>query len=111
MNVNRCILLGCLAGDPSVLFTERGTQSALCSLLVQETGTDGQTYKLFVPLVAYCRSAATLGDCSQGDSVLIERRLMWRKQQKDSDRPSGLAVFVQSVEVERGPDLALASEN
>jgi single-stranded DNA-binding protein len=111
MNINRVMLLGTLAHDPSVTFTEKGSQSALCSLLVQETGSDGQTYKLFVPLVAYGHSAATLGDCSQGDTVLIEGRLMWHKQAKDSDRPAGLAVFVQNVEAERVPNMAAVSEN
>jgi single-stranded DNA-binding protein len=112
MHINKVILCGTLAGAPSVLFTEKGTQSALCSLRVQEIGSDGTQYKLFVPLVAYGRSAATLGDLSQGDTVLIEGRLMWLKQAKDSDRPAGLAVFVQSVEVERVPALtAVGSEN
>jgi single-stranded DNA-binding protein len=65
MLINEVLLLGTIAREPEVSFSDNGAQIARTALCLTEE-RDSQTYKTFVPVEAWGKSAETLGDLSRG---------------------------------------------
>jgi single-stranded DNA-binding protein len=109
MHSNRVLLYGTLANDPSVVFTERGTQQASFALLLEEPGQGEQVFRTYIPCQAYGKSVERVGELSQGATVLVDGKLSWRAGSKDGTKPGRLEVFAQSVEGERAASMAASA--
>jgi single-stranded DNA-binding protein len=107
VHINRVLLLGTLASDPAVSFAAGGSQQVTFTIMVTKHGQADHVFRTFIPCQAYGRSAEKIGDLQKGDVVMVEGEISWRKA--TDDKPAGLAVFVQSVEVERVPALAVSA--
>ena len=103
--INEVLLLGTIARDPEVSFSDSGTPVARTTLCLAEE-REGQTYTTFVPLEGFGKSAETLGELSPGALVLIKGKLRWKGLgMKDGKKVGQLEVFCWSVQ-----RLALAAE-
>lgn len=87
--MNSVALVGRLARDPSVRF-EGEHQTTTWTLLVEEPGRDGTTFRLYVPCIAWGKAAETAGVLSADDLVAVVGKLCWRK--------SALTVNVREVQ-------------
>jgi single-stranded DNA-binding protein len=110
MYVNKVILCGELAGDPTVAFiSDRGTQQTTFTLLTVKIFNE-RMFRTYTPCVAYGKQAEKLGELSKGDTVLVDGELSWQAGNKDGKKPGRLEVFCTNVEVMRVPAMAV-SEN
>ena len=99
--LNYVTLTGFVDRMPSVKFeAERGAQTTMLTLRVEETGKDGATFKGYVFIECYGRVAETAGDMNAGDLVGIEGRLKWRSYiDRDGQKKGTLAVLARQVTV------------
>lgn len=71
-------------------------------LRCEEVSASGSTFKLYVPLEAWGKSAEALGALRAGTVVAIQGKLCWRKG-KEGEK-GGLAVLVGKVHILVAPD-------
>lgn len=101
--MNKVILVGRLAQDPEVRYTQSGKAVASFTLAVNRFGggqNQGQNTADFVPIVAWERLAETCGNnLTKGQRVLVDGRLQIRSYEaNDGSKRRVAEVVAQSIE-------------
>ena len=99
--MNKVILVGRLARDPEVRYTQSGKATASFALAVNRFGGGGQNNTAdFIPIVAWEKLAEICGNnISKGSQVLVEGRMQIRSYEgKDGQKRYITEVVAQSVE-------------
>ncbi len=100
--MNKVILVGRLAQDPEVRYTQSGKAVASFTLAVNRFGgqSQGQNTADFVPIVAWERLAETCGNnLTKGQRVLVDGRLQIRSYEANDGQKRRVAeVVAQSIE-------------
>lgn len=98
--MNKVILVGRLAQDPEVRYTQNGKAVASFSLAVSRMVGQGQESTDFIPIVAWEKLAEIIGNnLTKGRRVLIEGRLQIRSyESQDGQKRRVAEVIVQSCE-------------
>lgn len=93
--MNKVILVGRLAQDPEVRYTQSGKAVASFSLAVNRFGGGGQKETDFIPIVAWEKLAETCGNnLTKGQRVLIEGRLQIRSYETNDGQKRRVAEVV-----------------
>ncbi len=99
--MNKVILVGRLAQDPEVRYTQSGKAVASFTLAVNRFGGgQGQNNADFVPIVAWEKLAETCGNnLTKGQRVLVDGRLQIRSYEANDGQKRRVAeVVAQSIE-------------
>jgi len=99
--VNKVILVGRLAQDPEVRYTQSGKAVASFNLAVNRFSSgQGQNNADFIPIVAWEKLAETCGNnLSKGSKVLVDGRLQIRSYEASDGQKRRVAeVVAQSIE-------------
>ncbi len=99
--MNKVILVGRLAQDPEVRYTQSGKAVASFTLAVNRFGGgQGQNNADFVPIVAWEKLAETCGNnLTKGQRVLVDGRLQIRSYETNDGQKRRIAeVVAQSIE-------------
>lgn len=99
--MNKVILVGRLAQDPEVRYTQSGKAVASFTLAVNRFSSgQGQNNADFVPIVAWERLAETCGNnLTKGQRVLVDGRLQIRSYEaNDGSKRRVAEVVAQSIE-------------
>ncbi len=101
VEINKVILVGRLAQDPEVRYTQTG--KAVCSFTLavnRFSGGQGQNTADFIPVVAWERLAETAGNnLTKGQRVLVDGRLQIRSYEaNDGSKRRVAEVIAQSIE-------------
>lgn len=98
--MNKVILVGRLAQDPEVRYTQNGKAVASFSLAVSRFFGQGQKETDFIPIVAWEKLAETCGNnLTKGQRVLIEGRLQIRSYEANDGQKRRVAeVIAQNME-------------
>ncbi|SMC91882.1 single-stranded DNA-binding protein [Sporomusa malonica] len=99
--MNKVILVGRLAQDPEVRYTQSGKAVASFTLAVNRFGGgQGQNNADFVPVVAWEKLAETCGNnLTKGQRVLVEGRLQIRSYEANDGQKRRIAeVVAQTIE-------------
>lgn len=100
--MNKVILVGRLAQDPEVRYTQSGKAVASFSLAVNRfAGGQGQNNSAdFIPIVAWEKLAETCGNnLTKGQRVLVDGRLQIRSYEANDGQKRRVAeVVAQSIE-------------
>lgn len=95
--MNKVILVGRLAQDPEVRYTQSGKAVASFSLAVNRFGGGGQKETDFIPIVAWEKLAETCGNnLGKGQRVLIEGRLQIRSYETNDGQKRRVAEVIAS---------------
>ncbi|WP_094603442.1 Single-stranded DNA-binding protein [Sporomusa silvacetica DSM 10669] len=115
--MNKVILVGRLAQDPEVRYTQSGKAVASFNLAVNRFG--GQNNADFIPIVAWEKLAESAGNnIGKGSKVLVDGRLQIRSYEaNDGSKRRVAEVVAQSIEYldrkqqasENGGDLTVDS--
>lgn len=83
--MNKVILLGRLAQDPDVRFTQSGKQVTNFKLAVNRPKTkDGESQADFIPIVLWGKTAEVAGNyLAKGHRLLVEGRIQTRSYEAD----------------------------
>jgi single-stranded DNA-binding protein len=103
VSLNVVTLVGRLTeASVKLAYRENGTPEARWTLMLQDMGKDGGTFKLFCPLVAY---GAKAEECAErlepGDLVTVQGKLGWHKppaSKRDPEPVGKLTVLAWQVE-------------
>ncbi len=104
--MNKVILVGRLAQDPEVRYTQSGKAVASFSIAVNRFSGGGQKEADFIPIVAWEKLAETCGNnLTKGQRVLVEGRLQIRSYETNDGQKRRVAeVIAQTIEfLERKP--------
>ncbi|VBB07522.1 Hypothetical protein LUCI_2771 [Lucifera butyrica] len=107
--MNKVILVGRLARDPEVRYTQNGKAVASFAVAVNRIGggqTPGQRDADFIPIVAWEKLAEVCGNnLTKGQRVLVEGRLQLRSYETNDGQKRNVAeVIAQNIEfLERKP--------
>ena len=98
--MNRVILVGRLAQDVDVRYTQSGKAVASFTLAVNRFLGQGQKEADFIPIVAWEKTAETCGNnLNKGQRVLIEGRLQIRSYETNDGQKRRVAeVIAQTME-------------
>ncbi len=98
--MNKVILVGRLAQDPEVRYTQNGKAVASFSLAVNRFGGQGQNTADFIPIVAWEKLAETCGNnLTKGQRILVEGRLQIRSYEANDGSKRRIAeVVAQTIE-------------
>jgi single-strand DNA-binding protein len=98
--MNKVILVGRLAQDPEVRYTQTGKAVASFSLAVNRYAGQGQTEADFIPIVAWEKLAEICGNnLTKGQRILIEGRLTIRSYETNDGQKRRVAeVIAQNME-------------
>ncbi|CQR73329.1 Single-stranded DNA-binding protein ssb [Sporomusa ovata DSM 2662] len=98
--MNKVILVGRLAQDPEVRYTQSGKAVASFSLAVNRYAGQGQNSVDFIPIVAWEKLAETCGNnLNKGQRVLVDGRLQIRSYEANDGQKRRVAeVVAQSIE-------------
>ena len=98
--MNKVILVGRLAQDPEVRYTQNGKAVASFNLAVNRSFGQGQNQADFIPIVAWEKLAETCGNnLTKGQRILIEGRLQIRSYETNDGQKRRVAeVVAQSME-------------
>lgn len=98
--MNKVILVGRLAQDPEVRYTQNGKAVASFNLAVNRFSGQGQNQADFIPIVAWEKLAETCGNnLTKGQRVLIEGRLQIRSYEANDGQKRRVAeVVAQNME-------------
>ncbi|WP_371364976.1 Single-stranded DNA-binding protein [Sporomusa rhizae] len=99
--MNKVILVGRLAQDPEVRYTQSGKAVASFNLAVNRFGGgQGQNNADFIPIVAWEKLAETCGNnLTKGQRVLVDGRLQIRSYETNDGQKRRIAeVVAQSIE-------------
>jgi single-stranded DNA-binding protein len=101
MGLNRVIVLGTVGEHgPKLMYSDRGRPACRLTLLVDETGKDGQTFTLYLPTFVYGDAAERCAESlDAGDVVAIDGRLSWKSELKKDGTKLGLVVTCFGVEL------------
>lgn len=94
--MNRVILLGRLAQDPEIRYTQSGKAVASFTVAVNRFSGDEAD---FIPVVAWEKLAESCGNnLVKGQRVLVEGKLQIRSYEKDGQKRRVAEVIAQAVE-------------
>lgn len=98
--MNKVILVGRLAQDPEVRYTQNGKAVASFTIAVNRFTGQGQKEADFIPIVAWEKLAETCGNnLTKGQRVLIEGRLQIRSYEANDGQKRRVAeVIAQNME-------------
>ena len=99
--MNKVILVGRLAQDPEVRYTQSGKAVASFNLAVNRFSSgQGQNNADFIPIVAWEKLAETCGNnLTKGQKVLVDGRLQIRSYETTDGQKRRIAeVVAQSIE-------------
>jgi single-stranded DNA-binding protein len=97
--MNNCTLVGTLERAPRLLEAD-GPVQALFTLRIDETGKDGRTFQLYVPIEAYGTLANQAGTWEAGSLVALTGKLKWRSSvDAKGEKKSGLCIFAKEARV------------
>lgn len=98
--MNKVILVGRLAQDPEVRYTQSGKAVASFTIAVQRFGGGAQKEADFIPIVAWEKLAETCGNnLTKGQRVLVEGRLQIRSYETNDGQKRRVAeVIAQNIE-------------
>ena len=96
--MNEVFLAGTLAKDPVTSFREPGSQVTTARLCIPET-RDNQTFRLWVDIEAWGKTAEVLADLQEGAAVVLKGRLKWKSWEKEGKKQGMLIVAAWSVQV------------
>ena len=96
-SINLLIVSGALdRRAPQVRFREDGACVCTGTLRLEEQGTQGTVFKLFLPFEAYGKVGEQLGTWHEGDRGTLQGKVFWRKYHTQrGEEKSGLALLVQ----------------
>lgn len=100
--MNDVFLAGTLARTPEVKETDKGVQVTHGVILLEDESDDGRSFKTYVPIISWGRSAEVLAGLQQGDAVLVKGRLRYRSW-KDKDGKKVGRLEVSSFQVQAVP--------
>ncbi|MDU2065533.1 MAG: single-stranded DNA-binding protein [Sporomusaceae bacterium] len=98
--MNKVILVGRLAQDPEVRYTQTGKAVASFSLAVNRYSGQGQSEADFIPIVAWEKLAEICGNnLTKGQRILVEGRLTIRSYEGNDGQKRRVAeVIAQNME-------------
>lgn len=98
--MNKVILVGRLAQDPEVRYTQSGKAVASFAIAVNRFSGQGQREADFIPIVAWEKLAEICGNnLTKGQRVLIEGRLQIRSYETNDGQKRRVAeVIAQNME-------------
>lgn len=98
--MNKVILVGRLAQDPEVRYTQSGKAVASFTIAVNRFSGGGQKEADFIPVVAWEKLAETCGNnLTKGQRVLVEGRLQIRSYETNDGQKRRVAeVIAQNIE-------------
>ncbi len=98
--MNKVILVGRLAQDPEVRYTQSGKAVASFTVAVNRFTGGGQKEADFIPIVAWEKLAETCGNnLTKGQRVLVEGRLQIRSYETNDGQKRRVAeVVAQNIE-------------
>lgn len=98
--MNKVILVGRLAQDPEVRYTQTGKAVASFTVAVNRFSGQGQKEADFIPIVAWEKLAETCGNnLTKGQRVLVEGRLQIRSYETNDGQKRRVAeVVAQTIE-------------
>ena len=98
--MNKVILVGRLAQDPEVRYTQTGKAVASFNLAVNRYVSQGQQQTDFIPIVAWERLAEICGNnLTKGQRILVEGRLQIRSYETaDGQKRRVAEVVALSIE-------------
>ncbi|MBP2651573.1 MAG: ssbA [Firmicutes bacterium] len=98
--MNKVILVGRLAQDPEVRYTQSGKAVASFNIAVNRFSGQGQKEADFIPIVAWEKLAEICGNnLTKGQRVLIEGRLQIRSYEANDGQKRRVAeVIAQNME-------------
>ncbi len=98
--MNKVILVGRLAQDPEVRYTQSGKAVASFTIAVNRFAGGGQKEADFIPIVAWEKLAETCGNnLTKGQRVLVEGRLQIRSYETNDGQKRRVAeVIAQNIE-------------
>ncbi|MDR7868964.1 MAG: single-stranded DNA-binding protein [Sporomusaceae bacterium] len=98
--MNKVILVGRLAQDPEVRYTQSGKAVASFTIAVNRFSGGGQKEADFIPIVAWEKLAETCGNnLTKGQRVLVEGRLQIRSYETNDGQKRRVAeVVAQNIE-------------
>ncbi len=98
--MNKVILVGRLAQDPEVRYTQSGKAVASFTIAVNRFAGGGQREADFIPIVAWEKLAETCGNnLTKGQRVLVEGRLQIRSYETNDGQKRRVAeVIAQNIE-------------
>jgi single-strand DNA-binding protein len=98
--MNKVILVGRLAQDPEVRYTQSGKAVASFTIAVNRFTGGGQKEADFIPIVAWEKLAETCGNnLTKGQRVLVEGRLQIRSYETSDGQKRRVAeVIAQNIE-------------
>jgi single stranded DNA-binding protein len=98
--LNKVIVAGQIeAPGPKLTYAAAGTPECRFTLRLDESGKDGQTFKLFLPILIYSTHAEWVAEhVSAGDLVLIDGKLRYHSWlDKAGVKQSRLAIMAWAV--------------
>lgn len=98
--MNKVILVGRLAQDPEVRYTQSGKAVASFTIAVNRFSGGGQKEADFIPIVAWEKLAEICGNSlTKGQRVLVEGRLQIRSYETNDGQKRRVAeVIAQNIE-------------
>jgi len=98
--MNKVILVGRLAADPEVRYTQSGKAVASFNLAVNRFSAKDHPEADFIPIVAWEKLAETVGNnLTKGQRVLVDGRLQIRSYEATDGQKRRVAeVVAQSIE-------------
>ena len=97
--INLLIVSGALE-RVALRFREDGTPVCTGTIRVDELGAQGTVFKTYVPFEGYAKCGEALGARHEGDVMLLQGKVFWRKYTlKSGEEKSGLALLVQKASV------------
>ena len=98
--MNKVILVGRLAQDPEVKYTQSGKAVSTFSLAVSRRVGQGQESTDFIPIVAWEKLAEIIGNnLTKGRRILVEGRLQIRSYEaQDGQKRRVAEVIAQNIE-------------
>lgn len=98
--MNKVILVGRLAQDPEVRYTQTGKAVASFSIAVNRFTGQGQSEADFIPIVAWEKLAEICGNnLTKGQRILVEGRLSIRSYETNEGQKRRVAeVVAQNIE-------------
>jgi single-strand DNA-binding protein len=77
--INKVIVMGRVQEGLKLTYSPEGTPQCSLTVLVEEGGKDGSTYKLYLPVDVFSTHAEWVAaHVNAGDLVLIDGKLRWK---------------------------------
>jgi single-strand DNA-binding protein len=101
MNINKVIIAGKVTDGPKLTYSSEGTPQCSFTLIVEEPGRDGTSFKVFVPVEVFGKQAEPVAEeVNAGDIVLVDGKLKWKSWlDKQGQKQGRLGVMAWAVNV------------